>query len=357
LLLYGCELCRPANPNSRLVSDQKMTTETTTSQSSNSFFPRLRSFAVANTMLLILIGILFIGAVISKGISIQPSNIINVLFQTSIIGVVAIGQTLCILTGGIDLTVGGVVILSAIIMGGTTTTHTTSMIPHMGLLPGIFFALGVAVFIGLVNGVIISKTRIPPFIVTLAMLSVVTGMAFLVTGGIPVYDHSDFFADFGRMKIGPVTYPIILWIGLMGLAQLFLARTRYGKKIYAIGGSEKGAFLSGVKVTNVKILIYSLSGLMAGIGGFLYIVRTYMLIPTANAGAEYLMNPIAAVVVGGVSLTGGRGSMKDTFIGVLIIAFLNNLMNIMLIPPSFQMAVTWSIILIGVIAHINITKQ
>jgi ribose/xylose/arabinose/galactoside ABC-type transport system permease subunit len=319
--------------------------------------PRLKAFAAGNTMLLILIGILVLGAVVSKGISIQPSNIINVLFQTSIIGVVAIGQTICILTGGIDLTVGGVVILTAIIMGGTTTRHTTSVIPHIGLLPGMIFAVCVAVVIGLVNGLIISRTRIPPFIVTLAMLNVVIGLAFLVTRGIPVYDHSDFFAEFGRMKIGPVTYPIILWIGLMILAQLFLSRTRYGKKIYAIGGSEKAAFLSGIKVSNVKLLVYGLSGFMAGIGGFLYIVRTYMLIPTANAGAEYLMNPIAAVVVGGVSLTGGRGSMKDTFIGVLIIAFLNNLMNIMLIPPSFQMAVTWSIILVGVIGHINITRQ
>lgn len=334
-----------------------MTIDIPTSDQKSGLFPRARSFATGNTMLLILIFILIIGAAVSKGISIQPSNIINVLFQTSIIGVVAIGQTLCILTGGIDLTVGGVVILTAIIMGGTTTRHTTSMIPHIGLLPGILFAVGVGVLIGLVNGIIISKTRIPPFIVTLAMLNVVIGLAFLVTRGIPVYDHSDFFADFGRMKLGPVTYPIILWIGLMILAQLFLARTRYGKKIYAIGGSEKGAFLSGIKVSNIKLLVYALSGLMAGIGGFLYIVRTYMLIPTANAGAEYLMNPIAAVVVGGVSLTGGRGSMKDTFIGVLIIAFLNNLMNIMLIPSSFQMAVTWSIILVGVIAHINVTKR
>jgi ribose/xylose/arabinose/galactoside ABC-type transport system permease subunit len=324
---------------------------------SRNFWSTLRTIWEQNSMVAILLLIFLLGAVISNGISAHPSNIINVLTQVAIAAVVAIGQCLVMLTGGIDLSVGPVVILTGIVLGGTTTNLTTSMIPHIGLVPGIMLGIAVAVVFGLVTGLIVSFTRIPPFITTLGMSLIVIGCSFLVTGGIPIYNMSPWFAEFGRMKVWVIPYPVILWILLMILAHIFLTRTGIGKQIYAVGGSEKTAYLSGIPIRRVKILVYMLSGLFAGIGGFLYIVRTYMMIPSANAGAEYVLDPIAACVVGGVSLTGGRGSIKNTFVGVLILAFVTNLMNILLIPPGYQTLVKGAIIIIAVVVNTNLNRS
>ncbi len=310
-----------------------------------------------NSMLVILILLLSVGAIISNGVSIKMSNIISVMMQVSITAVVAIGQAVAMISGGIDLTVGSSVILSAIILGSATTSQYTSIIPHIGIFPGILLALVVALFIGILNGLIISISKIPPFIVTLAMMLIVTGATFFTTRGIPVYDMSPWFLEFGRMRLFSIPYPIILFLLLLLVTHILVSKTMFGQLIYSIGGSEKAAYLSGVEVAKVKIIVYAFSSVMAMIGGFLFIVRTHMIIPSATAGAEYLMDPIAAVVVGGISLNGGKGTMKDVLIGILILGFLVNLLHIMLLPPAYVLSVKGLIIIVAVVINRYITKR
>jgi ribose/xylose/arabinose/galactoside ABC-type transport system permease subunit len=308
-------------------------------------------------MLWVLILMQIVGAILSKGISVQPSNLINVLTRVAITAAVATGQAMVMISGGIDLTVGSIVILSAIILGGTTSTQSTSILPHIGLVPGILLAVVISLLIGLINGLIISRTKIPPFIVTLAMMLIVTGGTFLATLGVPIYDMSPWFAEFGRMRLLSVPYPIYLWLSLIGIATFILSKTRFGPMVYAIGGSEKAALLSAIDVKKIKVLVYMYSSLMAMIGGFLFIVRTYMIIPSATAGSEYLMDPIAASVIGGISLSGGKGTMKDVLIGILVLGFLLNLLHIMLLPTAYVQTIKGSIIIIAVIVNIYLSKR
>ncbi len=317
----------------------------------------LRNLWYRNTMLVVLIGLLVLGAIASKGVSVEPSNVINVLFQTTIVACVAIGQTVVMLTGGIDLTVGGMVVLEAVILGATTSTQNTSMIPHIGLVPGVFLGIAVAVVIGGINGTIVGRTRVPAFIATMAMMLVVTGLSFLLTRGVPVYDMSPLFADFGRLKLAFVPYAVISWMALMLVVHFVLSRTRLGPLVYAVGGSEKTARLSGVAVPSVKLVVYVLSSLMAAVGGFFLLVRTYIIIPSATAGSDYLMDPIAVVVVGGIALSGGKGTLKDAFIGVLVLAFLGNLMDVLLFPPAFQVAVKGLAIILAVMANTALSRR
>jgi ribose/xylose/arabinose/galactoside ABC-type transport system permease subunit len=329
-------------------------------------FSRLRNrqylldFAASNSMVLILIVFIVISAIVSKGVFLRPSNVVTILYQTSIVGVISLGQMLVIIAGGMDLSVSATAILVAILMGGTSSLRQQALsfsgvLPYVGLVPAIFLGLGAALFIGMMNGVIITFTGIPPFITTLAMMLLVSGTAMILTGGAPIYYPAEFFPNFAAKQILGVPAPVYLWFGLLILAGYILHRTKIGAKAYAIGGNERAARYSGINVKAVKIVLYTLCALMAGIGGFLFLCRIGSV--TLDSGRDFVMQSIAMVVVGGVLLQGGKGSIKDALVGALILASLSNLMNIMLVNQYIQSAISGVVILLAVMLNVRINQN
>jgi ribose/xylose/arabinose/galactoside ABC-type transport system permease subunit len=313
-----------------------------------------RRFLADNAILLVFLVFIAFAAVISRGRFIQPSNISVILFQCSVIGVLALGQTLVILLAGIDLSIATVAILAAIVMGAGGSEQQQMMnlsgiLPFLGFLPSILVALVGSALIGLLNGVAVVTFKIPAFITTLAMSLALSGLAMLMTGGSPVHYPDPFFAAFGETRLLTLPAPVYVFAILaLGFA-LFLARSRIGVMLYAIGGNPRAAALSGIPVKGITILAYTLCSLLGGIAGFLFLARTGSVAPTS--GGELLLSTIAAVVVGGVSLSGGKGSIQNAVIGTLLLAGLGNLMNILLISPHLQDAVSGLLIVLAIMMN------
>lgn len=326
----------------------------------NRWKEKLVSFAVENSMVLILLVFLIFSAIISKGVFLRPSNIITILFQTSIVGVISLGQMLVIIAGGLDLSVSAVAILVAILMGGTSSLRQQALsfsgaLPFLGLIPAILLGLGAAMLFGFLNGLIITFTGIPPFITTLAMMLIVSGISMILTGGAPIYYPAEFFPNFASTLFLGIPAPVYLWFGLLIVIGYVLHQTKIGTKAYAIGGNERAANYSGINVKAVKIVLYTLCGLLAGVGGFLFLCRIGSV--TLDSGRDFVMQSIAMVVVGGVLLQGGKGSIKDVLVGALILASLSNLMNIMLVNQYIQSAVSGVVILLAVMLNVRINQN
>ncbi|WP_159013690.1 ABC transporter permease [Acidisoma sp. S159] len=282
-------------------------------------------------------------------------SLINILFQTSVVGVLALGETLVMLTGGIDLSIVATMVVTAIVIGGGGSEQQQEMsmsnaLPYLGFWLAILVGLAGSIFVGLINGIVIVRFRIPAFIATLAMSLVLAGVALLLTGGAPIYYPDPFFANFVQAKLLHMPYPVWSFIAL--LLSFGLSRSRIGLMVYALGGNNRAARLSGIPVRRVTILMYTLCGLYAGIGGFLFLARTGSVAP--DSGGSFLLTTIASVVVGGVSLAGGAGSVKNAFFGILLLASLSNLMNILLISPHIQDAVSGVIILVALAVNARV---
>jgi len=253
------------------------------------------------TTLLILVGLILLAAILSKGIFLQPTNLLNLVFQNVILGVVALGQLLVILTSGIDLSVGSIVGLSTVIL---------MLYQNLGLAAALALTLGVAALLGLVNGFFVAVRRLPAFVVTLAMMLFAYSLAQVLSGGAGVYtglngaELSPFIANFNKQALFGIPYPAILWIVALFVVSRFL-RLSYGHFIYAVGGNENAAYLSGIPVRWVRIIAYILASLLASIGGVLSVARVGEGHP--SAGQWYLLDSIAAVTIGGASLAGGGG--------------------------------------------------
>jgi ribose transport system permease protein len=187
------------------------------------------------------------------------------------------------------------------------------------------------------------------------MMLLVSGTAMILTGGAPIYYPAEFFPNFAAKQILGVPAPVYLWFGLLILAGYILHRTKIGAKAYAIGGNERAARYSGINVKAVKIVLYTLCALMAGIGGFLFLCRIGSV--TLDSGRDFVMQSIAMVVVGGVLLQGGKGSIKDALVGALILASLSNLMNIMLVNQYIQSAISGVVILLAVMLNVRINQN
>ncbi len=271
----------------------------------------------------------------------KPTNIINILRQTSINGIIAIGMTLVILTGGIDLSVGSILALSAVI--ATSYAHPGE---HNLIIP-----LSIGLFVGLacgfINGFIIAWNKIAPFIVTLAMMTITRGLALVYTNGRPVIELSDIYNKIGSGYIIGIPIPVIIFI-LIVLAGFFLLKyTKFGRHIYATGGNEMAAKISGVNTKRVIIWVYSLTGLLSGLAGIVLSARVMSASPATGQGYE--LDAIAAVVIGGTKLTGGVGSIAGTIIGALIIGVMNNGLDLLNISSYWQLFVKGVIILVAVI--------
>jgi ribose/xylose/arabinose/galactoside ABC-type transport system permease subunit len=267
-------------------------------------------------------------------------NLSAIAFQYSIIGFLALGQLLVILTEGIDLSQGSLVALTSVVIA---TLMTKAGLPMVAAILGGVLA---STLLGLVSGLLVSRTRIPAFIVTLGMLGIARGLALLVSDGKPISITHEVFGDLGRSKLWVIPVPLILWLAAASLLHYFLTQRRLGRHIYAVGGSAESARLSGVNVKNIKLFVYVMSGFLTGIAGVLWTSRLSSGSPIG--GANYELESIAAVVVGGGSLFGGAGTAGGTVAGVLIFGVINSMLNMAGISPYWQGTIKGVLILAAV---------
>ncbi|HIK14258.1 MAG TPA: ribose ABC transporter permease [Leptolyngbyaceae cyanobacterium M33_DOE_097] len=286
--------------------------------------------------ILVLICILF--AILSPTFA-TPGNAVNILRQASINIVLATGMTFVILTGGIDLSVGSILGVSAVV------GVLVSLIPALSWL-AIPAALATGLLIGLGNGALIAFLDLPPFIVTLGGLTALRGVAYLVANGTTVLNRNLNFAWIGNNYLGPFPWLVVIAL-LVVLASWFVLRqTVLGVQIYAVGGNQRAARLTGIKVNRVLLFVYGVSGLLAGLAGVMSSSRLYS--ATGLLGTGYELDAIAAVILGGTSFTGGIGTIPGTLLGALIIAVLNNGLTLLNMSYFWQLVVKGLVIIVAV---------
>ncbi len=274
----------------------------------------------------------------------KSTNLLNILQQVSINFTIAIGMTFVILIGGIDLSVGSVTALTGMIVAILMKTY------EWNVAIAVLVAMLAACAMGLINGVLISTLELPPFIMTLGMMEIARGFSYSVTAGQPIYTlPAPFLAISSRVKNIPVV-AISIMVVLFAVAYYVLRYTRFGRYVYAVGGNEACAKLSGINVKAVKIAVYTISGFCSGVGAMLLTSRLDSAVPT-NA-QSYEMNAIAAVVIGGASMSGGDGNLLGTIIGAFMIGVIANGMNLLVIPTGPQRVVTGAIIVIAVVIDV-----
>jgi len=304
----------------------------------------------------VLIALVVIVDVASHGAFLQPSNIVRVLRQITYNCILGVGQTFVIITSGIDLSVGSLVALTGVV----AALFANSM--HLTGFPLIAATLLVAVAVGAlagwVNALPVVKLNLPPFITTLAMLEMALGASFILSHGRPVALQSTDFQNTGigsflgsvtaAVHLPSIPIPVIWMLVVIVAASVLLHRTRFGRYVFAIGGNEEAARLAGINVGRVKTLVYVISGVCAAIVGFLYMALFSSGSPQTGTGDE-LLESIAAVVVGGTSLAGGRGSIVGTFFGALLIGVLYNAMNLLGVDSYLQKVLLGAVILGAVV--------
>ncbi|MDD3699259.1 MAG: ABC transporter permease [Atribacterota bacterium] len=271
----------------------------------------------------------------------NPLNILNVIRQVSIIGVIAVGMTFVILLGGIDLSVGSVVAFTGIIAAGFQVKWGGS------LFLSIVIPLLIGGGIGFLNGFISTKGGLHPFIVTLGTMSIFRGATLLVAKGRPISGMSRSFRFIGAGMIGPIPFPVILFLGSVIIAAIILRRTVFGRYIYAIGGNEEAALLSGIRVDRYKISAFTILGFLSALSGLILTSRLNS--GELVAGEGYELDVIASVVIGGTSMMGGEGGVYGTLIGALLIGVISNGLNLLGVQPYWQMIVRGSIIILAVL--------
>lgn len=270
------------------------------------------------------------------------SNILNVLRQVSINALIAFGMTFVILTGGIDLSVGSILALTGAVTAGMMASGID---PILAMLLGLF--LGAV--LGAINGVIIAKGKVAPFIATLATMTIYRGLTLVYTEGRPISGLGDSmaFQMLGKGYFLGIPVPVVTMLISFGILYFILKKTTFGRRVYAVGGNEEASVLSGINADRIKIYVYSLVGALAALASLILTSRLNSAQPTA--GQMFELDAIAAVVLGGTSLTGGRGWIVGTLIGALIIGVLNNGLNLIGVSSFFQQVVKGAVILLAVL--------
>lgn len=273
---------------------------------------------------------------VSNEFFLTAGNISNVLLQTSINGILAIGMTFVILTRGIDLSVGSVVALAGIVSATFATTSATAGVAGGPYPVALALAIGIAVGMasGAIVGIIVSRFAVPAFVATLGMLSAARGMTLIYGGGRPVPGLVPDFRWIGTGNLFGVPMPVVILAVVFALSWWILARTRFGRYVYAVGGNPHAAKTSGIDVSRIRFLVYVISGALSGLAGMILSARTGSALP--QAGVAYELDAIAAVVIGGTSLSGGVGRVTGTLIGALIIGVMNNGLDLMGMQSYYQ---------------------
>ena len=301
-----------------------------------------RAFGLPIVLMLIVV----IGAITSRyflvdfsdGITIRWGNVLTILVQASVTGILAVGMTYVILTGGIDLSVGSIVALAGV-AAASFLDFGAGVMAAVGLLAG--------VAVGLINGALVARGGVVPFIATLAMLTIGRGLALTITGASPTRITDESYIAIGAGQLGGVIPYVVVIFAIIGFIGWFgLSRTVFGRQVYAVGGNPEAARLSGIPVRRTIFTVYVISGLCAGIAAVLVSARTATAQPSAGQGYE--LDAIAAVVVGGVSLFGGRGSIVGTLYGVLILTTITNIFVLQNMSYDAQLIVKGAIILAAV---------
>lgn len=268
------------------------------------------------------------------------SNMFNVLRQISINALIAFGMTFVILTGGIDLSVGSIFALSSALAAGMMASGTD---PFLAVMLG----LAAGAVMGAANGLLIAKGKVAPFIATLATMTVFRGLTLVYTEGKPITGLPESFSLFGKGFFLEIPMPIIWMLIAFVILYIILKHSTFGRHVYAVGSNEEATRLSGINTSKVKIMVYSISGLLAALSGIILTSRLNS--AQATAGMSYELDAIAAVVLGGTSLSGGKGWIVGTLIGAMIIGVLDNGLNLLNVSSFYQQVVKGGVILIAVL--------
>lgn len=289
-----------------------------------------RDILSRSALWIVLLALVVIANVLSHGSFLTPSNLINILAQNSVLGVLAVGQTLIILTAGIDLSLGSITALSAVVI---------LQVQGLGFVPSLLIGLGVGIAAGLINGLLVAVGRVPPFIATLGMMQAAMGVAYVISKGFSINDENHVGLLFGQDMLFDTVPSIVMIWALVTLVSWFITRRmRYGSYIYAVGGNPRTARASGVPITRTLVFVYAFAGLCAAIGAVLYINRNGNAEPSI-ANITTLSMSMAPVVVGGTSLFGGIGGVWKTIAGVLVLGVLSNIMVLIGVQANPQQAV------------------
>lgn len=270
-------------------------------------------------------------------------NWMDILRQTSINGILAIGMTYVVLTRGIDLSVG-----SVLAFAGLCSAMVAAQ--DYGLLASLSAGMFAGATLGAVNGFMVAKLSIPPFVATLGMLSIARGMTFILNDGSPITELPEDYLALGIGSLGPLSMPIVIFAIVALFFALVLKYTTYGRYVYAVGGNEKSARTSGIGVRKVMFSVYVVSGVLAGLAGMVLTARTTAALP--QAGMSYELDAIAAVVIGGTSLSGGSGNIVGTLFGALLIGVINNGLNLLGVSSYYQQVAKGLIIVIAVLVDV-----
>lgn len=309
---------------------------------------RVSDFMIRHAMVIVMIGIAAFFAYRSARFA-TPENMGIILIAAAPFALIALGQTLVILTGGIDLSVGSVIAASAMAAAWTAKNVSDSL-----LLP-LAAAIVTGLVAGCINGIVVSRLKVPPFIATLGMLTLASGVAYAIGNGAPINGLPANFGAFANTSVFGVTIPVLLMIvSVIGFAFL-MKRTTYGLRIYAIGGNRLAAEIAGVRSRSMIFSVYAISGLLAGLSGLMLSSRVITGAP--NLGSGYELDAIAAVVIGGASLMGGRGTIWGTALGLLLIQTINNGLDLLLVPSFWQDVIKGVIIVAAVAVDVWASKR
>ena len=307
----------------------------------------MREFGIIIAFIIILVALM----IISPSAFASPRNLVGIVRQAAINGILACGMMFVIISNGIDLSVG-----STVALAGVMAAHFAHPDSYPLIVP-VVLAVVIGTAVGIINGLGVAYGNIPPFIITLATMTAVRGTALIASGGSPVYGLSDSFKNISSGTIGNTIIPVlaVYFICVLCLSGFILTNTVFGRRIYAIGGNESAAAVSGINVKRMRLIIYSISGALAGFAGLLLASRTYQGSPTA--GQSYELDAIAAVIIGGISMSGGSGKWYGTLIGALLLAVLANGLDILNVSSNYQMIIKGCIITLAVLVDINSKKK
>ena len=300
----------------------------------------------------LIFAVMVVAASIMSPAFLSSINLINIVRQMSVVGLIALGVTGVIVSAGIDLSSGSVVGLTAVVAASLAQDpeYSTPFFPgvHVPLIVAVLAACAVGALVGLINGSLVAKTRIPPFIATLGTFTAIRGLALLYTGGRPISDLTDSYNFIGQGAVLGVPVPIIILVIMAVVTHILYAHTKFGKYIYAIGGNEQAARVSGIDAEKYKMLIYVYASFLAGLAGV--VVSSRIGSGQPGLGVGYELDAIAAAVIGGTSLSaGGIGTVAGTIVGALIIGVLNNILDLMNVSAYWQQIIKGCIIVGAVI--------
>jgi ribose transport system permease protein len=321
--------------------DSTMTAARTASPMSRRFRALARRPEAGILAVMLVLGI-FLSIANPRFLSVD--NFMNIARNYSDIGIGAVGMTLVLIIGGIDLSVASIMALGGLVAALAMTSW------GLPIPVAILLGVGAGAVIGLVNGLLIQRLRLPPFIATLGMLGVARGIVVGTTSGMGVSGLPAEFTAIGQGYIGPVPIPVVVLVITATIMALFLAYHLWGTYIFSIGGNETAAILTGLPVARVKIFVYIMCGLLSGLAGVLVVSRVGVSLPGQSMGYE--LQVIAAAVIGGVSLNGGRGTILGAVLGAMIIGLIQNALVLLQVPPYWQTAFTGGIIILAVVVDI-----